>query len=100
VPEIGSPGLMWRGLETGLRRTYTGTQLETADTAKGGLRGTAPVLDPTRVRALPLVIPSPTSNLGCYGSRGFVGLLRHSVTIARTQVFTGFMTSEGMCRVA
>ena len=42
----------------------------------------------------------PTSNLGCYGSRGFVRLLRHSVTIARTQVFTGFMTSEGMCRVA
>ena len=37
----------WRGLETGSRRTYTGTKLETADTAKGSLRGTAPVLDPT-----------------------------------------------------
>ena len=45
-------------------------------------------------------IASPTSNLGCYGSGSFGGLLRHSVTIARTQVFTGFMTSEGMCRVA
>jgi hypothetical protein len=43
---------------------------------------------------------SPTSNLGCYGSGGFVGLPCHSVTIARTQVFTGFMTSEGMRRVA
>jgi len=39
--------LMWRGLETGSRRTYTGTKLETADTAKGSLRSTAPVLDPT-----------------------------------------------------
>jgi hypothetical protein len=38
---------MWRGLETGSRRTYTGTKLETADTAKGSLRSTAPVLDPT-----------------------------------------------------
>jgi hypothetical protein len=44
VPQIGPPGLTWRGLETGLRRTYTGTKLETADTAKGSLRGTAPVL--------------------------------------------------------
>ncbi len=43
---------------------------------------------------------NPTSNLGCYGSSGFVELPCHSVTIARTQVFTGFMTSEGMCRVA
>lgn len=43
---------------------------------------------------------SPTSNLGCYGSSGFVELPCHSVTIARTQVFTGFMTSEGMRRVA
>jgi hypothetical protein len=47
VPQIGTPGLTWRGLETGLRRPYTGTKLETADTAKGSLRGTAPVLDPT-----------------------------------------------------
>src|SRR5215471_7428256 len=39
--------LMRRGLETGSRQTYTGTKLETADTAKGSLRGTAPVLDPT-----------------------------------------------------
>ena len=47
VPEIGPPGLTRRGLETGSRQTYTGTKLETADTAKGSLRGTAPVLDPT-----------------------------------------------------
>ena len=47
VLEIGTPGLTWRGLETGSRRTYTGTKLETADTAKGSLRSTAPVLDPT-----------------------------------------------------
>ena len=47
MPEIGPPGLTRRGLETGSRRTYTGTKLETADTAKGSLRGTAPVLDPT-----------------------------------------------------
>ena len=39
--------LRWRGLETGSRQSYTGTKLETADTAKGSLRGTAPVLDPT-----------------------------------------------------
>ena len=63
--EIGTPGLTRRGLETGPWRTYTGTELETADTAKGslpiprqsstlpigrGLRrapGTAPLLDPT-----------------------------------------------------
>ncbi len=32
-----TPGLMRRGLETGPRRTYTGTKLETADTAKGSL---------------------------------------------------------------
>lgn len=43
---------------------------------------------------------SPTSNLGWYGSNGSVGLAYHSVTIARTQVFTGFMTSAGMCRVS
>ncbi len=45
--EIRTLRLIGRGLETGLRRTYTGTKLETADTAKGSLRGTAPVLDPT-----------------------------------------------------
>ena len=39
--------LTWRGLEPGLRRTYSGTKVETEDTAKGSLRGTAPVLDPT-----------------------------------------------------
>ena len=39
--------LTWRGLEPGLRRTYWRTKLETADTAKGSLRRTAPVLDPT-----------------------------------------------------
>jgi len=49
VPEICPPGLTRRGLETGLRRTYTGTKLETAETAKGRLRGTAPVLDPTAI---------------------------------------------------
>ena len=38
VPEIGTPGLRWRGLETGSWRTYTGTKLETADTAKGSLQ--------------------------------------------------------------
>ena len=37
VPEIGTPGLRWRGLETGPWRPYTGTKLETADTAKGSL---------------------------------------------------------------
>jgi len=31
--------LRWRGLETGSRQTYTGTKLETADTAKGSLTG-------------------------------------------------------------
>jgi hypothetical protein len=35
------------GAGDGSRRTYTGTKLETADTAKGSLRSTAPVLDPT-----------------------------------------------------
>jgi hypothetical protein len=34
-------------LETGSRQTYTGTKLETADTAKGSLWSTAPILDPT-----------------------------------------------------
>jgi hypothetical protein len=43
---------------------------------------------------------SPISNGGCYGSGDFVGLRCHSVTIARTQVLTGFMTSAGMSRVA
>jgi hypothetical protein len=37
VPEIGPPGLRWRGLETGPWRPHTGTKLETADTAKGSL---------------------------------------------------------------
>jgi hypothetical protein len=37
VPEVGPPGLRWRGLETGPWRPYTGTKLETADTAKGSL---------------------------------------------------------------
>jgi hypothetical protein len=40
-------------LETGSRRTYPGTQLETADTAKGSLRGTTPVLDPTTLGRAP-----------------------------------------------
>ncbi len=39
--------LRWRGLGTGSRRIYTGTELETPETAKGSLRGTAPLLDPT-----------------------------------------------------
>src|SRR4029450_13324582 len=66
VLEIGTPGVTRRGLGTGPWRTYTGTELETADTAKGSLpiprqsstlpigRGletgawrTAPALDPT-----------------------------------------------------
>ena len=34
-------------METGSRQPYTGTKLETADTAKGSLRSTAPILDPT-----------------------------------------------------
>ncbi|MFI5341114.1 MAG: hypothetical protein ACHQ7N_14925 [Candidatus Methylomirabilales bacterium] len=51
--EISPPGLTGRGLETGSRRTYTGTTLEMADTAKGSLRGTAPV-DPYQV--LPAVV--------------------------------------------
>ena len=34
-------------METGSRQTYTGTKLETADTAKGSRRSTAPILDPT-----------------------------------------------------
>jgi hypothetical protein len=50
VRETRSRRLTWRGLETDSRRTYTGTKLETADTAKGSLRGTAPVLDPTTFR--------------------------------------------------
>ena len=37
VPEIGMPGLMRRGLETGPWGPYTGTKLETAETAKGNL---------------------------------------------------------------
>jgi hypothetical protein len=46
-----SDGLIrWRGLETGLRQTYTGTKLETADTANGSLWGIAPVVDPTTFR--------------------------------------------------
>ena len=44
---IRSRRLRRRGLETGSRQTYTGTKPETADTAKGSLRGTAPVRDPT-----------------------------------------------------
>ncbi len=38
MPETGTPGSRWRGLETGPWQTYTGTKLETADTAKGSLR--------------------------------------------------------------
>jgi len=49
VREIRTLCMTGRGLETGLRQSYTGTQLETADPAKGSLRGTAPVLDPTKV---------------------------------------------------
>ena len=70
VPRQSSTLLTRRGLETGPWRTYTGTELETADTAKGSLpiprqsstlpngRGletgalcTAPALDPTRGKA-------------------------------------------------
>ena len=35
--EIRTPGLRGRGPETGSGRIYTGTKLETADTAKGSL---------------------------------------------------------------
>jgi hypothetical protein len=53
-----------RGLETSLRRTHTSTKLETADTAKGSLRSTAPVLDPTRfIPAHPRFLCSPPSPL-------------------------------------
>ena len=41
------------GAGDGLTANLQGTKLETADTAKGSLRGTAPVLDPTE-------LPSPT----------------------------------------
>ena len=37
MPENSTPGLTRRGLETGPWRTYAGTKLETADTAKGSL---------------------------------------------------------------
>jgi len=37
VLETSTPGLMRRGLETGPGRPYTGTKLETAETAKGNL---------------------------------------------------------------
>jgi hypothetical protein len=46
--EIRLSGSKWRGPETERWRTYTGTKLETADTAKGSLHATAPVPDPTR----------------------------------------------------
>ena len=49
VRETRSRRLMWRTLETGSRQPYTGTELETVDTAKGSLRGTAPVLNPTSI---------------------------------------------------
>jgi hypothetical protein len=58
VPETGTPGLRWRGLETGPGRTYTGTKLETADTAKGSL--TVPRQSSTLLKAaktLGLTIP-------------------------------------------
>ena len=58
VPETGTPGLRWRGLETGPWRTYTGTKLETADTAKGSL--TVPRQSSTLLKtakALGLTIP-------------------------------------------
>ncbi len=38
VPETGPPGLTRRGLETDPWRAYTGTKLETADTAKASLQ--------------------------------------------------------------
>ncbi len=38
-----------RGLETGSRRTSTGTKLETATIANGNLRGTVPVFDTTTI---------------------------------------------------
>ena len=54
--------------------------------------------DEKAIRVLSLA--NPSSNVGYDGSRSFGGLPCHSVTIARTQVRTGFMTSAGMRRVA
>ena len=55
MPEIGTPGLMWRGLETATG-TYTGTKLNA--NSQGSLRSFAPVLDPTETaKALGLTIP-------------------------------------------
>ena len=73
--------LRWRGLETGSRRTYTGTKLETADTAKGSLRGTAPVLDPTLLRTAagrpgvrdPSVAPARLAAAGATAVRRVLG---------------------------
>ncbi len=48
--EIRLSGSKWRGPETERWQTYTGTKLETADTAKGSLDATAPVPDPTLER--------------------------------------------------
>ena len=46
------------GAGNGLRQTYTGTKLETADTAKGSLRSFAPVLDLLKTaKVLGLTIP-------------------------------------------
>ena len=57
-PDLRGSRLRWRGLETGSRRTYTGTKLETADTAKGSL--TVPRQSSTLLKtakALGLTIP-------------------------------------------
>ena len=50
VPEIGSPGLTWRRLETGLLQPFkqADTKLERRTRPRGSLQDTAPVLDPTR----------------------------------------------------
>jgi len=42
-----SPGLMWRGLETGFTASPKRHEAGNAGHSQGGLRSTAPVLDPT-----------------------------------------------------
>jgi hypothetical protein len=47
-----------------------------------------------------VLMTNPTSNLGRQPCGDFATLADHSVTILRTQVFTGFMTSAGIRRGA
>ena len=66
----------------------------------GPSNGGAKVPPRSKARRVATFSLSPSSNVGYNGSRSFGGLPCHSVTIARTQVRTGFMTSAGMRRVA